>query len=97
LAENVPVTTASIYASDEQLTDEQIGYIFRSDTEEQIPLLQQRIKLMRDAGRVLVEVKNIILSETFITTCDLHLLSSKTYRSLMEHLPIACEKPTNQP
>ncbi|CAG8574518.1 4111_t:CDS:10 [Paraglomus occultum] len=55
LAEKIPITTASVYASEEQLTDEQIKYIFRSDTTEQIPLLQQRIMLMREAGRVLVE------------------------------------------
>jgi len=66
LAEKIPITTASTYASDERLTDEQIRYIFRSETEEQIPLLQQRITLMREAGRVLVEVKDNVCQKRLL-------------------------------
>ncbi|KAF9919373.1 hypothetical protein BX616_005416 [Lobosporangium transversale] len=55
LHEGIPITTPSFYASQEKLPDEEIKRIFRSDTIEQIPLLQDRIHVIREAGRVLVE------------------------------------------
>ncbi|CAO3564222.1 unnamed protein product [Mortierella alpina] len=55
LEEGIPITTPSFFASEEQLPDAEIARIFRSDTKEQIPLLQDRIRVIREAGRVLVE------------------------------------------
>lgn len=58
LREGIPITTPEFFASEEKLPDSEIERIFRSDTKEQIPLLKERIRILREAGRVLVEVKN---------------------------------------
>ncbi|KAF8984721.1 hypothetical protein BGZ46_007201 [Entomortierella lignicola] len=55
LEEGIPITTPDFFASEERLPDKEIERIFRSDTKEQIPLLQDRIRVMREAGRVLTE------------------------------------------
>ncbi|KAG0347340.1 hypothetical protein BG004_007930 [Podila humilis] len=55
LREGIPITTPAFFASNEKLPDAEIERIFRSDTKEQIPLLQERIRIMREAGEVLVE------------------------------------------
>ncbi|KAF9173214.1 hypothetical protein BGX21_004457 [Mortierella sp. AD011] len=55
LEEGIPITTPEFFASEECLPDKEIERIFRSDTKEQIPLLQERIRIIREAGRVLVE------------------------------------------
>ncbi|KAG0010455.1 hypothetical protein BGZ80_001467 [Entomortierella chlamydospora] len=55
LEEGIPITTPEFFASEERLPDKEIERIFRSDTKEQIPLLQERIRIIREAGRVLVE------------------------------------------
>ncbi|KAG0371141.1 hypothetical protein BGZ54_010115 [Gamsiella multidivaricata] len=55
LEEGIPITTPEFFASEERLPDSDIERIFRSDTQEQIPLLQDRIRVMREAGKVLVE------------------------------------------
>ncbi|CAG8701109.1 3505_t:CDS:10 [Funneliformis caledonium] len=53
--EGIPITTPSVYASAENLNDDKIKYAFRSHTGEEIPLLQERINCMREAGKILVE------------------------------------------
>ncbi|KAF9096731.1 hypothetical protein BGX23_010540 [Mortierella sp. AD031] len=58
LEEGIPITTPAFFASEERLSDKEIERIFRSDTKEQIPLLQDRIRVIREAGRVLVEKFN---------------------------------------
>ncbi|KAF9989813.1 hypothetical protein BGZ75_004815 [Mortierella antarctica] len=55
LEEGIPITTPSFFASEKLLPDAEIVRIFRSDTKEQIPLLQDRIRVIREAGKVLVE------------------------------------------
>lgn len=57
LEEGIPITTPAFFASEEQLPDKEIERIFRSDTKEQVPLLHDRIRVIREAGRVLVEVR----------------------------------------
>ncbi|KAG0270518.1 hypothetical protein DFQ27_005596 [Actinomortierella ambigua] len=55
LEEGIPITTPSFFASPEKFPDEEITRVFRSDTVEPIPLLKERIAVIREAGRVLVE------------------------------------------
>ncbi|KAG0358670.1 hypothetical protein BG005_002004 [Podila minutissima] len=58
LREGIPITTPEFFASEEKLPDSEIERIFRSDTKEQIPLLKERIRILREAGKVLVEKFN---------------------------------------
>ncbi|KAK3818472.1 MAG: hypothetical protein J3Q66DRAFT_173532 [Benniella sp.] len=55
LDEGIAITSPELIASEERLPDHEIERIFRSDTKEPIPLLQDRIRVMREAGRVLTE------------------------------------------
>ncbi|KAG0202863.1 hypothetical protein BGX28_004739 [Mortierella sp. GBA30] len=55
LEEGIPITTPAFFASEDQLPDAEIERIFRSDTKEPIPLLQDRIRVIREAGKVLME------------------------------------------
>lgn len=54
---DIPITTPSYYADELECPDEKLAYVFRSSTEEEIPLLQERIDCLREAGRVLEEVR----------------------------------------
>mgnify|MGYP002385657440 CR=1 FL=1 len=51
--ENIPIIDPSFYANIDEKT---FKYIFRSETQEEIPLLQERIEILRANGKVLIEV-----------------------------------------
>lgn len=71
LEEGIPITTPAFFASEERLPDKEIERIFRSDTKEQVPLLQDRIRVIREAGRVLVEVRLFLslVQECVVCSC----------------------------
>lgn len=52
LDEGIPITTPSFWRS-KQCSDDKLEHVFRSATDEQIPLLAQRITILREAGQVL--------------------------------------------
>lgn len=60
---DIPITTPSFYADEIECPDEKIAYVFRSSTEEAIPLLQERIQCLREAGQVLEDV-------SFLSPCS---------------------------
>lgn len=49
----MPITSPAFYGK--EASDQDLAHVFRSDTKESIPLLQERIKVMREAGNVLCE------------------------------------------
>ncbi|KAI4760113.1 hypothetical protein E4T52_04267 [Aureobasidium sp. EXF-3400] len=55
LEEDIPITTPSFYADELECPDEKLAYVFRSSTEEEIPLLHERIDCLREAGRIIEE------------------------------------------
>lgn len=50
--EGKPIVDPKYYS---QITRSEAEYIFRGDTETNIPLLDERVKCLRDAGKVLLE------------------------------------------
>ncbi|RKP09934.1 hypothetical protein THASP1DRAFT_28297 [Thamnocephalis sphaerospora] len=52
LAEGIPVTSAAYYA---HATDDELRRIFRSDARESVPMLDERLAVMRQTGRILLE------------------------------------------
>lgn len=56
LDEDVPITSPEFWIDEESCTDEVLRNAFRSMSEEEVPMLAQRIKCLREAGRVLDEV-----------------------------------------
>ena len=57
---DIPITTPSFWTS-EECTDETLKKVFRSETEEEIPLLQERMDILREVGRVLQDVSPAFL------------------------------------
>ncbi|KAL1719063.1 hypothetical protein EV715DRAFT_290730 [Schizophyllum commune] len=57
LNEGIPITDPKFYADKDACPDELIAHVFRRapQSEEDIPLLQQRIDIMRENGRILCE------------------------------------------
>jgi len=52
LDEGIPITNASYLST---LTLDQLSYIFRSETKEEIPMIASRLSVLREAGRVLTD------------------------------------------
>lgn len=57
---DIPITTPFYYADELECPDEKIAHIFRSSTDEPIPLLEERIACLREAGQVLEEVSKLL-------------------------------------
>ncbi|KAK9465651.1 hypothetical protein V1512DRAFT_44405 [Lipomyces arxii] len=53
LDDGIPITTPSFWKDEEECSNELIAQVFHSDTLEQIPMLQERIDCLREAGTVL--------------------------------------------
>ncbi|KAI9373009.1 hypothetical protein BJX61DRAFT_408353 [Aspergillus egyptiacus] len=53
LDEDIPITTPEFWLDEEKCTEELIKHVFRSATDEEMPLLQERVDCLRQAGRVL--------------------------------------------
>ena len=52
----IPITDPHYWQDEEECTLESLRHVFRSNTEEDIPLLEARLACMREAGQVLYEV-----------------------------------------
>ena len=79
LSEGIPIIDPTFYADKVACPDESIAHVFRRapQSEEDIPLLQERINIMRENGRILCEVslgKYRPLSEPFTHPSRLHKL-----------------------
>ncbi|KAE8356329.1 hypothetical protein BDV28DRAFT_127122 [Aspergillus coremiiformis] len=55
LEEEIPITSPSFWVNEEECSEALLKHVFRSVTEEEIPLLQDRLNCLREAGRVLCE------------------------------------------
>ncbi|GAA5817421.1 hypothetical protein MFLAVUS_010967 [Mucor flavus] len=53
LDNGIPITNPKYYGS--EASDEELAEVFRSDTKEPAPMLAERIRVMREAGKVLCE------------------------------------------
>lgn len=53
LDEGIPITDPEYWVNEDVCTDDVIKHVFRSATEEQMPLIQERIQCLREAGRAL--------------------------------------------
>ncbi|KAI1337663.1 hypothetical protein F5Y15DRAFT_150504 [Xylariaceae sp. FL0016] len=55
LDEDISITDPHFWTSEDECNSESLRYIFRSTTDEEIPLLEDRLACLREAGRVLYE------------------------------------------
>jgi hypothetical protein len=59
MSPGIPITTSDFWQNRDELTDEKMAYIFRSATDEEMPMLKERLDCLREAGQVLYEVRSI--------------------------------------
>lgn len=52
----IPITRPSFWVDEEACTDDLLRHVFRSATDEEMPLLQERFECLREAGIVLCKV-----------------------------------------
>ncbi|KAI5295746.1 hypothetical protein KEM52_000366 [Ascosphaera acerosa] len=55
LDEDIPITTPSFWIDEEKCSEEVLRHVFRSATAEQIPLFDERVACLREAGKILCE------------------------------------------
>ncbi|TPX11889.1 uncharacterized protein E0L32_007387 [Thyridium curvatum] len=55
LDEDIPITSSDFWQSEEECTLECLRHVFRSCTDEEIPLLEERLACLREAGQVMYE------------------------------------------
>ncbi|EON61239.1 hypothetical protein W97_00452 [Coniosporium apollinis CBS 100218] len=55
LDEEIPITSPDFWQNEDACTEEVLRHVFRSATAEEIPLFQERVACLREAGRVLCE------------------------------------------
>jgi hypothetical protein len=59
LEQDIPITDPEFWIDEERCTDDVLKTVFSSGTEEEIPMFDERVRCLRDAGRILEEVRNI--------------------------------------
>ncbi|KFA63793.1 hypothetical protein S40285_01952 [Stachybotrys chlorohalonatus IBT 40285] len=55
LEDDIPITDPHYWVDENECNLESLRHVFRSSTEEEMPLLQERLECLREAGRVLYE------------------------------------------
>jgi hypothetical protein len=53
---DIAITSSDFWQNEDECTEEVLAHVFRSATEEQIPMFKERIACLREAGQVLYEV-----------------------------------------
>ncbi|KAF1956336.1 hypothetical protein CC80DRAFT_548634 [Byssothecium circinans] len=55
IEDGVPITSPEFWVDEEKCTDEVLKNVFRSETGEEMPMFEQRVQCLRDAGLILEE------------------------------------------
>lgn len=53
---DIPITSSDFWQNEDECTEEVLSHVFRSATEETMPMLKERIAILREAGQILYEV-----------------------------------------
>ncbi|PHH60531.1 hypothetical protein CDD81_1578 [Ophiocordyceps australis] len=61
LDDGIPVTDVHFWQSDDECNMDTLRHIFRSCTDEEVPMLEQRLECLKDCGRVVYERYNCSL------------------------------------
>lgn len=56
LEQGIPITSPDFWVDGERCTDEVLRTVFGSGTGEEIPMFEERVRCLRDAGRILEQV-----------------------------------------
>jgi hypothetical protein len=53
---DIPITSSDFWQSEDECTEELLKHVFRSASEEEIPMFKERMACLREAGQILYEV-----------------------------------------
>jgi Potential Queuosine, Q, salvage protein family len=56
LSADIPITSSDFWQNEDECTEEVLKHVFRSATDEHIPMFEERMAVLREAGLVLYEV-----------------------------------------
>jgi hypothetical protein len=59
LEQDIPITSPGFWVDEEKCTDDVLRTVFSSGTDEEMPMFDERMRCLRDAGMILEEVCNI--------------------------------------
>ena len=89
----IPITSSDFWQNEAECTENVLKHVFRSATEEEMPMFRERVECLREAGQVLYEVLNIPRlymnerSSLTVTCRNTNAVSPIAYR-----LPIALQR-----
>ena len=63
LEQDIPITSPAFWIDKERCTDEVLQTVFSSGTEESIPMFEERVRCLREAGEILEEVFRLTPSQ----------------------------------
>ncbi|KAI9844937.1 MAG: hypothetical protein M1838_001969 [Thelocarpon superellum] len=66
LDEGIPITSSDYWQNEDEFTEEALKNIFRSATDEEIPLFKERFACLREAGAVLYDVRDLLVPSPFL-------------------------------
>ncbi|KAF2003256.1 hypothetical protein P154DRAFT_100854 [Amniculicola lignicola CBS 123094] len=55
LDEDIPITSPEFWVNEEECSEEKLKHVFRSETDEEIPMFEERVKCLREAGQIIEE------------------------------------------
>lgn len=56
---DIPITTPDFWVNEEECTEEVLRHVFRSATDEEMPMFKERVQCLREAGDVLCNVSTL--------------------------------------
>lgn len=58
LDDGIPITSPSFWVNEEDCSEEVLRKVFRSETADQMPMFEERMQCLREAGQILEEVRS---------------------------------------
>ena len=55
----IPITSPDFWRDENECTANALRHVFRSATDEEIPLLEERLACLREAGNILYKVRTV--------------------------------------
>jgi hypothetical protein len=68
---DIPITSSDFWQNEDECTEEVLKHVFRSATEEEMPMFKERMACLREAGQILYEVRLSFCLEVLICSWQL--------------------------
>jgi hypothetical protein len=73
LEEDIPITSPAFWIDEEKCTDDVLRNVFRSETDEEAPMFDQRVRCLREAGQILHQVRPLPPHHTIHAHVHIHV------------------------